>query len=190
MKNFTRSLENGFRGWGVIATNHPLKTILAIIVLTVIIASNLKYITIDTSTEGLFHSDDPALLLYEDFRDHFGRDERIILAVLPPDVFTESFLKKFVKFHQALEEKVPNLISIDSLVNARSTIGTEDALLVTDLMEEFIEGNEAPLSLKERVMNNRQYKNRLISEDAKFVTLLLQMSYFSSGGIEEEDDTS
>ena len=190
MKNFTQQLENGFTVWGKIATRHPLKTILVIVILTVVIASNLRHVVVDTSTEGLFHPQDPAILQYEEFRDHFGRDERIVLAVLPPDVFTESFLQKFIKFHQTLREKVPNLTSIDSLVNARSTVGTEDALLVSDLMEKFIAGEEDLATLKKRVMSNRQYKNRLISEDAKFVTLLLQMSYLSSVGVEEEDDFS
>ncbi|MCP4295209.1 MAG: MMPL family transporter, partial [Proteobacteria bacterium] len=188
MKNFTQKLEAGFEKWGAFATRHPLKTIITIVILSVLVASNLKNVTIDTSTEGLFHDNDPALILYEEFMDNFGRDERIVLAVLPPEVFTESFLNKFIKFHQKLEETVPNLVSIDSLVNARSTIGTEDSLLVSDLMEEFIEGQEDPEELKKRVMNNRQYINRLISEDGKFVTLLLQMSYLSSAGETDTDD--
>ena len=188
MNSFSRKLEGGFQRWGAIATGNPIKTILAILVFTLLLASNLKQVQLDMSTEGLFRSDDPQLIEYEAFQDQFGRDERIVLAVLSPKLFTEPFLEKLVNFHQALEERVPNLVNIDSLVNARSTVGTEDALLVTDLMEAFIEGNESPESLKKRIMSNRQYKNRLVSEDGQFVTLLLQMSNFSSGDSTEEED--
>ena len=56
--------------------------------------SQIPKITVDTSMEGFLRNEDTALINYNAFRDQFGRDEVIIIAINPPNVFNQGFLKK------------------------------------------------------------------------------------------------
>ena len=42
------------------------------------LASQIRQLEFDTSTEGFLHDDDPVLVEYNAFRDQFGRDELIV----------------------------------------------------------------------------------------------------------------
>lgn len=98
---------------------------------------NGKGITVDTSTEGFLHEDNPVLLDYYDFRDQFGRDEKIAIAVKSNDIFSFSFLEKLKDLHNDLEENVPHVAEVTSLINARNMRGEESLLIVEDLLEEW-----------------------------------------------------
>ena len=97
-------------------------------------ASQLPKITFDLSTEGFLHTDDPALVTYNDFRRQYGRDDMIIIAIEPGRIFDQVFLEKLKAFHEDLEEEVPHVDDIISMVNARNTRGEGETLIVEDLL--------------------------------------------------------
>ncbi|MBW2272521.1 MAG: MMPL family transporter [Deltaproteobacteria bacterium] len=158
--------------------------------------SQLPRIEIDTSTEGFLHENDPALVTYNEFRAVFGRDEVIVVSVGPSDVFELGFLEKLRALHDELEEEVPHIDEITSLVNARSTRGEESELIVEDLLDEFPENAEELRALREYVLAHPIYRNLLISEDGRFTTVVIRTSAYSSagetdpleGGFEDEAD--
>ena len=101
------------------------------------LASQVPQITLDTSNESFLHPDDPTLMAYNEFRRQFGRDDLIIIAIEPENVFNQKFLKKLTNFHDDLKAQVPNVEDITSLVNARNTRGEEDVLIVEDLLADW-----------------------------------------------------
>ena len=60
---------------------------------------------------------------YDAFREQFGRDEIVLALIHPKDVFEITFLEKLKAFHQELEETVPHLDEVRSLVNVTSMRG-------------------------------------------------------------------
>ena len=167
------------RPWWVIAGS-----LLAVVAL----ASQLPSVRFDTSTEGFLHDDDPALIAYNAFRDQFGRDDLIVLALQPVRVFEMGFLTTLRELHQRLEAEVPHLDEVTSLINARATRGSEDELLVEDLLEEWPAGPQDLPPLEAWVMSNPSYRNLLISENGRFTTVVIRTSDYSSGGAEAIDD--
>jgi predicted RND superfamily exporter protein len=167
------------RPWWVIAG-----CMLAVVAL----ASQLPSVRFDTSTEGFLHDDDPALIDYNAFRDQFGRDDLIVLALHPPRVFDMGFLATLRELHERLEAEVPHLDEVTSLINARATRGSEDELLVEDLLEEWPAGPQDLPPLEAWVTSNPSYRNLLISENGRFTTIAIQISAYSSGGAETSDD--
>ncbi|MDH3885933.1 MAG: efflux RND transporter permease subunit, partial [Desulfobacterales bacterium] len=159
-----------------------IKTIVIMLVLTAAMVSQIPKITIDTSTEGFLHTDDPALVAYNNFRDQFGRDEVIIIAIKSADIFSPKFLETIQKLHEELEENVPYIDDITSLVNARNTRGEADELIVEDLLEHWPQNQGEMTALKKRVLTNPLYKNLLISEDATFTTIIIKTQSHSSLG--------
>ena len=76
-----KKLENLMSQFGSFIHDNPFKVLLVVLILLAFPISHVPQIKMDTSTEGFMHPDDPVLLTYNNFRDQFGRDERIVLAI-------------------------------------------------------------------------------------------------------------
>jgi len=179
MANIRNRIEKWFESYAHAICRHRMKTIIIALSVTVALVSQIPKIRLDTSTEGFLHDNDPALIAYNAFRDQFGRDEVIIIAIRPPDIFTHEFLKKINSLHEALEENVPYIDDLTSIINARNTRGEVDELIVEDLLEHWPQ-NEAEMALiKERVLTNPIYENLLISKDASTTTIIIKTHSYS-----------
>ena len=78
------------------------KTIAAIFLLVVALGSQLPSLKIDTTTEGFLHKTDPMRVEYDVFRDQFGRDEKLMIAVKTKNIFDLSFLETVSYTHLTL----------------------------------------------------------------------------------------
>ena len=79
--NWRTRTESRFERMGDKITSYPKTIILILLLLSLAVISNLPKITIDTSTEGFLHEEDPAPVRYEEFKRQFGQDEMLLLAV-------------------------------------------------------------------------------------------------------------
>ncbi len=182
MKNLRNRIEKWFETYAHVIYRNRIKTIVIMLVLTAAMVTQIPKISIDTSTEGFLRPDDPTLLAYNNFRDQFGRDEVIIIAIKSPNIFSQKFLEMIQRLHEELEENVPYIDDITSIVNARNTRGEADELIVEDLLEHWPQNNTEMEALKKRVLTNPLYKNLLISEDATFTTIIIKTHSYSSLG--------
>lgn len=186
-KDWRIRAEERFEHFSNFIYENKFKILLSIIVMIVALASNIPKITIDTSTEGFLYEDDPQILAYNDFRDQFGRDEKVIIAIKTKDVFDSVFLKTLFDLHDEIEQNVPFIEDISSLKNARKTTGNENELIVEDLFEEGIPADVKQLeSLKQFTLSNPIYENLYISEDGTFTTLIITTQTYTSIGIETQ----
>ena len=132
-----KKLDNIMERFSSYMYENPLKILLVIGMLLALPISHLPQIKMDTSTEGFMHPYDPVLINYNKFRESFGRDELIILAIKNDDIFSLDFLQTLRDIHHEIEEKVPYIDKVDSLLNARDTRGDSEQLIVEDLMKDF-----------------------------------------------------
>ncbi|MFQ5432714.1 MAG: RND family transporter [Nitrospinota bacterium] len=184
--NLRKSVERGFERFAHLVYRNRLTAILLTLIFFAALASNLPNLGIDTSNEGFLRDDDPVLITYNEFRDQFGRAEMVIIALSPEEVFDIDFLEKLKRLHEELEEKVPHLDDVTSLINARNTRGEGDELIVEDLLENWPQNEQELAALKKRALENPVYKNLLLSEDGKFTTIVIRTDAYSSIGIKED----
>ncbi|MHC4458315.1 MAG: efflux RND transporter permease subunit [Planctomycetota bacterium] len=182
MDNIRNRIEKWFEDFAHVIYRNRIKTIVVMLVAVFAMMFHIPKIRFDTSTEGFLHDKDPTLQAYNDFRDQFGRDEVIIIALNPPRVFDQIFLKKLKVFHEELADTIPYVDDITSLVNARNTRGEKDALIVEDLLEKWPESPSEMAALIKRVRTNRLYENLLISKDGRFTTIVIKTHSHSSIG--------
>ncbi len=175
-----KKLENLFGKFGGFIGNHPLVVILFALLVVAFPISQVPKITMDTSTEGFMHEDDPMLVNYNAFKEQFGRDERIMIAVESDDIFSLPFLKKLQKLHLELENNLPYLDEVTSLVNVRNTRGDGDQLIVEDLLENFPKTQADADKIKQIAMNSEFYKNLLLSEDGKMTGIVIETQAYVS----------
>ena len=182
MADIRKQIELWFESFARIIYRNPYKTLIISFLSIAAVVSQIPKLTIDISTEGFLHKKDPILIDYDAFRDQFGRDELILVAIQTPEVFEAGFLNQLKKLHDDLAENVPYIEDITSLINARNTRGEADKLIVEDLLEKWPETTEDIKEIKKRVFDNPMYKNTLISEDGNFTTILIQLQTYSSIG--------
>lgn len=178
--NWRTKTESYLELMGEKITLHPKKIIILLLLLSFAVIANLPKITIDTSTEGFLHANDPALVRYEAFKEQFGQDEKIMVIVKTKDIFELSFLEKLHKLHTELENNIPHLNDITSLINARNTRGEGDQLIVEDLFENFPTNKNELEAIKELAVKSEMYTNLLFSEDLTFTTIILEPNAYES----------
>ncbi len=181
-----QKIEDGFGDLAHLIYRHHWKVLLLVLLFVAGLATQLPKLVMDTSTEGFLHADDPALVAYAGFREQFGRDEVLAIAVTAPELFDLSFLNRLKQLHEELRDRMPYLDDITSLINARNTRGEGSTLIVEDLLEQWPEDAVALAAIKERAMANEFYRNLLLSEDATTTVIVIKTDVYSSLG-EEED---
>lgn len=175
-------LENLMGRFGSFIHDNPFKVILVLAILLAFPISHVPKIKMDTSTEGFMHPNDPVLLTYNKFRDQFGRDERIVLAIEDNNIFSIDFLKKLRDLHKDIEKDVPYINDITSLYNVRNTRGDGDKLITDDLLEPFPTTKKQIESIKKRALSSHFYKDLLISQDGKMTTIIIETDAYSHEG--------
>ena len=182
MRRIREMMEAFFdRGAGLVI-RFRFAVLLFSLIIAALLAVNIRNLQFDTSNEGFLRSEDPILVTYNDFREQFGRDDMLILAIHSDNIFSLEFLSRLKELHDALETEIANINDMISMVNARSTRGEGDVLLVDDLLADFPETAEQLENLKARVMSNPLYRNQLISADGLYTTVVIESSVYTATG--------
>jgi len=186
-------LENLMDRFGSFIHDNPFKVLLVLLILLAFPISHVPQIKMDTSTEGFMHDNDPVLLTYNKFREQFGRDERIVLAIEDKNIFSIDFLTKLKKLHKEIESKVPYINDVTSLYNVRNTRGDGDKLITDDLLEPFPTTKEQIDTIKERALASHFYKDLLINQKGTMTTMIIETDAYSHEGeqkVSVEDEFS
>ena len=190
MSSIRNKIETLFESFAYFLFDNKYKIFIFMLLVIVLLALRIPGIAIDTSTEGFLHKNDSILLDYEAFRDQFGRDEMAIVAIEPEKVFDLKFLEKLKALHQDLNDNLPYLDDITSLVNARNTYGNKDELIVEDLLEHWPENEKELAIIKKKAMANQMYKNLLLSENGRLTTIIIKTLTYSGKKQSPDDDLS
>ncbi len=180
---FSSRSEVAFYRWGQFVVRQRWLAIALPVLLSGYMLTFLPLLVIDNSTDAYLRDDDPAQTQYERFRGEFGRDDRVVVALAPDDVFDPAFLEKLRAFHRAIEDEVPYVDEVTSLFNARETRGEGDTLIVEGLLEGWLEAwpedTSSLATLRARVLANPLYVHALVSEDATLTTLTIEPFTYS-----------
>ncbi|MCK5110065.1 MAG: MMPL family transporter [Arcobacteraceae bacterium] len=191
-----KKVEHKFEHISDFIFDNRIKVIVAVLAIVIAMASQMKYLTVDTSTEGFLHKEDPLRIEYDKFRNQFGRDEKVLIAIQSENIFTIKFLTKLNKLHKELENNLPYIEDVNSLINARNTRGTVDSLIVDDLFEELPSDQKALAFKKKLAQNNPLFKNLIIDEAGTITTIVIDTQTYTSldkdgkplPKVESEDD--
>ncbi len=173
-------IESGFSRWGEISATYPWRIVLTALVVIAFFASFLPNMTVDMSTEGYLHENDPARLVYDEFQVEFGRDERLILLLQSDHgLLTPQFLERLRSLHRRLEA-LPHVEKVDSLYNARRTYGQDDALIVRDLLEDWPESAADFAALREIIESSPLYRKLFVNATLDKTLLIVTPNTFRS----------
>ncbi len=180
MENVRKRIDRGFYNWGELVIRYKWLFVLGIIGMTAFMLAQFPKIQMDTSNEGFFKEEDPALINYNKFREQFGRDEMIVLMIHSNSIFNKEFLEKLTALHEEIEDTVSNINDVSSLINIRQTTGEADTLNVDDFLEEIPETQQELEEKREYALQHPLYKNLIISEDGQYTVVLIETDAYSS----------
>ena len=175
-----QAIERWFTAWGRLAYRRAWLVVASVLLATGGLATQLPSLALDTSTEGFLREDDPIRVDYEAFRHQFGRDDAVLIAIEGERVFDPDFLVRLRALHEEIEQRVPKLQEVTSLVNARETLGIGDELVVRELLEEWPQTPAELAAIEARAMANPLYLDQLISGDGKVTTIVIETDAYSS----------
>ncbi|MCP5039508.1 MAG: MMPL family transporter, partial [bacterium] len=168
-------LEDRFEEWGSVSARKRWPIIASMVVLASLLGSQVPRLEIDTSTESFLREDDPARVTYGAFRDQFGSDQQVIVALRPPRIFDPGFLTTLRELHHPIEDETPYVQEVTSLVNVRETRGEGDELIVRDLLEDWPLDADELVEIQTRALANPLYQNYLFSKDQRTTTLVIKL---------------
>jgi uncharacterized protein len=162
--------------------------VLVVAVLIISMVPGLLRLSFDTSNEGLLHKEDPAMKDYHAFCREFGREGLVVVAIEPPDVFCQSFLKRLKILHESLESSFPQITEITSLINAPIILAEADELTIESLLKHWPRNTAEMLIFKRKVMDNALYRNRLISNNGRLTIIIININTSQTGIILSDDE--
>ncbi len=193
MNNWKDIVEEKLEIFSDFIFENKFKVFIFIALITIALATQIKNITFDTSTEGFLKKDDSYRIAYDKFRDQFGREEKALIIIKTDNIFDVEFIKTLDKLHKELENNLPYLKEVNSLINARNTIGDEESLIVDDLFDKLPENQKIMNIKKNLAYNNPLLKDLLISDKGDITAIIIDSNTYSSEGIKpvsEEDEFS
>ena len=98
---------------------------------------------VDNSYENYFDPEDPIYLAYEQYREDFGSDEISYILYDAPDsphgAWNLEVMHKIAHLTSALEDEVPFIYDVKSVVNAELVEGVPDGNEISELKDDFPE---------------------------------------------------
>jgi predicted RND superfamily exporter protein len=154
---------------------------LALIVLGVgLLSYNIPKLSIATSLESSFKGHNQAIQEYQEFRDLFGRDDKIVILINSENIFSTYFLTRLKEFHEDLENTLPMVSEVDSLINAKYIEGHDGTLQVNNFMDELPQTKEQAESLRQRALEYPLYRNTYLSQNGDAIIMVIKTQAVSA----------
>ncbi len=199
------SIRERFEQWVIAYSDfiyrHAKAVLLSTLTFLLILAVAITQLNIDLSVEGSLHESDPLLMDYKNFKQTFGRDDLIVIAVDAQLPLSDQQLSQLRSLHDALLSGIPLVKKVNSLHNARLTYAEDDELYVDDLLDNWPYAKKASRSgaenkvvspkpqnlaqLSDLVSEHRNYRDNLIAADGSLLvlTIELQAMVLDDGGV-------
>ncbi|MGB6289638.1 MAG: MMPL family transporter [Desulfobulbales bacterium] len=145
-----------------------------------LLSYNIPKLSIATSLESSFKGHNQAIQDYHEFRDLFGRDDKIVILINSEDIFSPHFLARLKEFHQDLENTLPMVSEVDSLINAKYIEGKEGVLQVNNFMEELPQSKEQAETLRQKALSYPLYRNSYLSQNGDALIMVVKTQAVSA----------
>ena len=149
----------------------------------------MRDLRFDNSDESFFTDDDPAVVAIERFRELFGNEDFVYVAVRNGgDIFDRDTLRLLDSLALALEKDVPHIREVKWLGSAEYIRAHGDEVMVGPGLEEIPDDPEAIRAFKKEALALDDFVNVLISPDATIATIVLECERYPDGADDPRKD--
>jgi predicted RND superfamily exporter protein len=168
---------------------HSLVVLGALALVMLALGSQLRHLEIDTNLEHFIDEGKPARQAYNAVKETYGRNDVIVVGVSASDVLSEASLGQLADLHRRIEQKVPWVRRVSSLINAPYQEGSEESLLVDDLIPTPV-GTVDRDSIEQRIAATPMLEGMVINPERTFTTLIIEPYTYDFDPNAATDDAS
>ena len=157
---------------------NPKRTLIALLITTIVFASFIPKLKIDFTIEHLFSESDPSIEEYTSFRQVFGREDNVITIIYKPDnIYDKSF-------YADLEEMIYNIEDLSGIQNIVSIFSLSDIDLnawLGDLNDPELIWKETEIREKlSYIRDDPSIGPRVISKDLSYGSIIISIDNASN----------
>ena len=152
-----------------------------LVTLTAFFLWQIPQLRFDNSNEVWFAEGDPALERINALHKLFGNDDFIYLVFDADALFSPQSLHLLTELARDIRQQVPYLRDLTWLGNAERIEANAEGITVTDFIAPGNYDSANMAELRQQALNERNYRNSLISEDGKTVGIILEIQTYHAG---------
>ena len=142
------------------------------------LAPLVNFTQIDNEISMWISRDDPVYQTYERFREEFGGQRTLMIALKSDRLFTRESLEYLDRITGDIErldlvERVLSLATANTVTNLPATGNDDGGLEVQPLIDERLDQPGAPERVRQRVLGDPLLRGDLVSEDGTVTVLLV-----------------
>jgi len=168
----------------LVGLKHQAAVTLFLLAATLLAATGLPKLEVDTGVDSLIPASDPSRLIYQQVMGEFGSDNKTIIYIRDDDLWTPEKLLILEHLHHNIE-RIEDVVSVDSLFNLHTIQGKDGKIESSPVLSEAPTTLEEALAAKERALSNPLYIGNFISNDGNVLSMIVSVM-----NLEEDQDFS
>lgn len=166
----------------LVGLNHRLAVTLFLVATTLLAATGLPKLEVDTGLDSLIPASDPSRLIYQQVMGEFGSDNKTIIYIKDDDLWTPEKLLILEGLHRKVE-RIKNVTSVDSLFNLHTIHGKDGKIESMSVLSEAPATVEEALAAKKRALANPLFIGNFFSDNGNVLAMIVSVI-----NLEEDQD--
>ncbi|MEE8233211.1 MAG: MMPL family transporter, partial [Gammaproteobacteria bacterium] len=158
----------------LVGLKHRLAVTLFLVATTLLAATGLPKLEVDTGVDSLIPASDPSRLIYQQVMGEFGSDNKTIIYIKDDDLWTPEKLSILEGLHRKVE-RIKNVTSVDSLFNLHTVHGKDGKIESMPVLSEAPATVEEALAAKKRALANPLYIGNFFSDDGNVLAMIVSV---------------
>ena len=156
----------------LLGIRHPRLVTIILTVVTLLAAAGLPRLSVDTGFDSLIPASDPARQVYQRVMSEFGSDNKTIIYIRDPKLWTPQQLARLEALHRAIEglrgvTRVDSLFTLHTVDSANGKVGAKPVLKTAPgTLEEAI-------AARDIAMRNPLYLGNFFSSDGNVTAMVV-----------------
>lgn len=143
-----------------------------IFVVTVVTGAGMQRLKVDTGVDSLIPASDPSRLVYQKVMGEFGTDNKTIIYIRDPELWTPEKLSAVEKLHLAIE-KIAGVSRVDSLFTLHTVKGEGNKISSRPLLISSPKTKQEALDAKNSALASPLYQGNYFSSDGEVTALIV-----------------
>ena len=166
----------------LVGLNHRAAVTLFLVATTLLAATGLPKLEVDTGLDSLIPASDPSRLIYQQWMGEFGSDNKTIIYIKDDDLWTPEKLLILEGLHRKVE-RIKNVTSVDSLFNLHTIHGKDGKIESMPVLSEAPATVEEALAAKKRALANPLFIGNFFSDNGNVLAMIVSVI-----NLEEDQD--
>jgi predicted RND superfamily exporter protein len=156
----------------LLTLKHRTAVVATLLLITVVTALGLPRIRVDTGVDSLIPASDPARLVYQRVMGEFGTDNKTMIYLRDPQLWSVEKLGRIEKLHRAIES-LDDVSRVDSVYSLHTVYGAEGKVDSKPVLAAAPVTAEEALAARDAALGNPLYVGNFFSNDGNVMSMIV-----------------